>query len=100
MVTVTYCIASKGLYWQAQLYLNNNPNCGATIIDEETVLTTGFCVIKSFSNPPEVLSETLLEIEAGVVSHGDATAQLRGISEIIVHPCNRRASVTIDRYVQ
>ena len=89
----------KGLYWQAQLYLNNNPNCGATIIDEETVLTATFCVIRSFSKPTELFDETLLEIEAGVVTLGDATGQIRGISKIIVHPCFRRAEVTIDRYV-
>ena len=46
-----------------------------------------------------VLDKTLFEIEAGVVSHGDAAAQIKGISEIIVHPCNRKAEVTIDRYV-
>ena len=76
-----------------------DPVCGATIIDEETVLTTSFCVIDPFSDPPELSDKTLFEIEAGIVSHGDATAQIRGISEIIIHPCNRRAKVTIDRYV-
>ena len=76
-----------------------DPVCGATIIDEETVLTTSFCVIEPFSNPAVLLDKTLFEIEAGVVSSGDATAQLRGISEIIVHPCNRKANVSIDRYV-
>ena len=92
------CIALKGLCWQAHLHVNNVPACGATIIDEETVLTTAFCVIKSFSNQ-ELLDKTSLEIEAGVVSHGDAAAQIKGISEIIVHPCHRKEEVTIDRYV-
>ena len=92
-------VAPSPIPWQAHLHYDNNYQCGATIIDEETVLTTSFCVIDSFSST-QTIDKTLLEIEAGVVSHGDATAQLRGISEIIVHPCNRMASVTIDRYVQ
>ena len=94
-----YRIALKGLYWQAHLHLNNDPVCGATIIDEETVLTTTSCVFKPFSNPLELEDKTKLEIEAGVVSHGDAAAQIKGISEIIVHPCNKNAEVTIDKYV-
>ena len=92
-------VAPSPIPWQAHLHYDNNYQCGATIIDEETVLTTSFCVIDAFSNPLELLDKALLEIEAGVVSHGDVRAQIRGISEIIIHPCNRRATVPIDRYV-
>ena len=74
--------AKSAIPWQAHLYFNNHPKCGATIIDEETVLTTANCVLKS-SLSPELLDKAFLEIEAGVVSHGDATAQTRGISQII-----------------
>ena len=93
--------AKSAIPWQARLDFNNKFNisssCGATIIDEETVLTTADCVIMSVS--PELLDKAFLEIEAGIVFHGHSTAQTRGISQIIVHPCNERATGTIDRYV-
>ena len=93
-------VAQSPIPWQAGLLVDNSLVCGATIIDEETVLTTTFCVYKdAFSNPPVPHNPASLKIEAGVVSSGDATAQLRGVSEIIVHPCHRKEEVTIDRYV-
>ena len=91
--------ATSPIPWQAHLHKDNSPVCGATIIDEETVLTSTFCVVASFSNFA-LFDKTKFEIEAGVVLHGDSDAQTSGISEIIVHPCNRRAEVTIDRYVR
>ena len=92
-------VAPSPIPWQAGLLVDNSLGCSATIIDEETVLTTTFCVVAPFSDPPKLLDTTLLQIEAGVVLHGDSSAQKIGISEIVVHPCSRSATVMIDRYV-
>ena len=83
--------------WQAGLLFDNKLECSATIIDEETVLTTTPCVYSNlFSTPPVLQNTASLKIEAGVVSHGSSleTAQTIGISEIIVHPCAR-----LERYL-
>ena len=90
--------APSPIPWQAHLHYNNSFFCGATIIDEETVLTTSICVVKSFSSPAELLDKALFQIEAGVVFHGDSNAQTKGVSEIIIHPCYRRAKKNINRY--
>ena len=87
-------VAESPIPWQTALYRDNSLYCGATIIDEETVLTTQLCVVESFSER-NVTDKTRLKIVAGIVKIsqslpiGDATAQITGISEIILHPCLR-----------
>ena len=90
--------APSPIPWQAHLHYDSSPVCGATIIDEETVLTTSICVVKSFSNPVELLDKALFQIEAGVVFHGDSNAQTKGVSEIIIHPCYRFAEKTFSAF--
>ena len=82
-------VAESPIPWQTALYRDNSLYCGATIIDEETVLTTQLCVVDSFSDGT-VQDKTRFKIRAGVVKRSDlATAQIKGISEIILHPCLR-----------
>ena len=87
--------APSPIPWQAGLFFNGGFVCGATIIDEETVLTTQLCVVLSFSGGT-LQDKTKFKIVAGVIDIsplslpiGDMTAQIKGISEIIVHPCLR-----------
>ena len=88
--------APSHIPWQAGLFFNSLGIdylvCGATIIDEETVLTTTGCVVDyggSFLGGT-VLNKNRFKIIAGVVKRSDeATAQIKGISEIILHPCLR-----------
>ena len=85
-------VAPLPIPWQAGLLVDDSLVCGATIIDEETVLTTTPCVYSNlFSTPPMLQDTASLKIEFGVVSHVDPPdpAKTRGISEIIVHPCAR-----------
>ena len=41
--------------WQAHIHFDPiGPVCGGAILDEETILTSVFCVVRPFSNPPQV----------------------------------------------
>ena len=82
-------VAESPIPWHAGVYLNNAFYCGATIIDEKTVLTAQRCVIGFVGEIQEILDKTKFEIVAGVVGLRDGTAQKKTISEIIIHPCLR-----------
>ena len=50
-----YTVVISFNQWQAHIHFDPiGPVCGGAILDEETILTSVFCVVRPFSNPPQV----------------------------------------------
>jgi hypothetical protein len=72
----------EDLPWQAQVRVDGDPWCGASILDATHVVTAGHCV---YDENGFAIAPSRLTVRAGVTDSEDASGQNRAASSVLVH---------------